>query len=177
MANDMFVWRKSVYDNNFKCNECGAKLFNLKTGQSTENLVVDANADTEGEKHLCFCAKCHNVVATWQELEVSGDDDDSILRGSYSEWIEKKALDMKGEMQKKVEERLQKKYQNRISMLEATIKTRDATIKRLKTEYEQWKKDHSEQNMKLHQELTHAYNTIEKLQNEIKGYLDEKLNQ
>ena len=40
MVKDMFVWRKSIYENRFKCNQCGAKLFDIKTKQPTDNLVV-----------------------------------------------------------------------------------------------------------------------------------------
>ena len=175
MTRDIFIWRKSIYENGFKCNECGVKLFNPKTGKPTDNLVVDADAETEEDKSYCFCGRCKNVVAKWQE--VSADDvDDNILQGSYSEWIEKKALSVKGEIQKRVEERLEKRYQNKITMLESSIKSKDASIKKLKAENERIRSEKEEKIRKLYQELEHADNQIEKLQNEVKDLLDEKLN-
>ena len=174
MVRDMFVWRKSVYENNFKCNQCGAKLFNLKTCRPTDNLVVDADAKTEEEKSYCFCGKCKNVVAKWQEVSADDIDNTNILQGSYSEWLDKKALDIKADIQKKVEERLEKKYQQRIQMYEETIKSREATIKKLKAAGEKERAEHSEQMDKLYKELSHAYSVINKHQTEIEKLLNEE---
>ena len=177
MAKDMFVWRKSVYDNNFKCNQCGAKLFNSKTGRPTDNLVVDADIDLSDVKEpiYCFCGKCQNAVATWQPVEAEQVDSDNILCGSYSEWIEKKAMDLNAEMQKRVEGKIAKKYEQKIQMLSDMVKSRDSTISKMKIAYETYQKEHDEENLKLHQELRHADKQIEKLQGEIKKLLDEKL--
>ena len=175
MTRDMFVWRKSIYDNNFKCNECGAKLFNVKTGP-TNNLALDADAKTEEEKHLCYCAKCQNVVATWQEIEDDENtEEENILMGSYSDWIEKKAMDMKGEMQHRMEEHFARKYEQRIKDLQDKIKSRDATISKLKLTYEIYQKEHGERERKLYQDLDHAYKKIDKLQDEIEKMLNESL--
>ena len=176
MTRDIFIWRKSIYENGFKCNECGAKLFNPKTGRPTDNLVVDADAKTEEEKSYCFCGKCQNVVAKWQEVSADEVDDSNILQGSYSEWIDKNAQDLSAEMQKRVQERIEKKYIQRIKDLENQLKGKDTTIKNLKLSYETVQKEKDEKIRKLYQELEHADNQIGRLQNEVKELLDEKLN-
>ena len=172
MTRDVFVWRKSIYENGFKCNECGAKLFNPKTGKPTDNLVVDADAKTEEEKSYCFCGKCQNVVAKWQEVSVDEIDNESILQGSYSEWIEKKAQDLNGEMQKRLSDKISKKYEQKIKDMENQIKGKESTIKNLKVSYEVLQKEKDKKIRKLYQELEHADKQIERLQNEVKELLN-----
>ena len=176
MAKDMFVWRKSVYDNHFKCNACGAKLFSERTNTPTDNLVIDdSDANADGSTQIvCYCGKCSNAVATWQSVGDVDIGNENVLQGSYSEWLNKKAVDVKAEVEKKVEDRLEKKYKTRIDMLNETIKSREATIKKLKEAKEKQYKELDEQNLRLHQELRHAYNMIETLQDNMKKYLEEK---
>ena len=167
---DMFVWRKSVYDNNFKCNQCGAKLFNPNTGHPTDNLVVDAeDADSfennsTTEPIYCYCGRCKNAVATWQPVE-SDAVDENILQGSYSDWIDKKAVDMKAEIQRDIEYKVAKKYEQKIKLLEDEITSKNAQIKRLKSEYEKQLLEKDQRIQKISKELYHTEVWMHKMSN------------
>ena len=165
---DLFVWRESVYKNNFKCNVCGAKLFNSKTGRPTDNLAVDAE-DAENpnptEPIYCYCGRCKNPVATWQPVDADVVDNDNILQGSYSEWIEKKAVDRKADIEQDVEKRLSKKYEQKIKLLEDTIASRDAQIKRIKEDDRRRLLEQDKEIQKLQKELYHVDLWMQKMTN------------
>ena len=171
---DMFVWRKSIYENNFKCNQCGAKLFNPKTGQPTDNLVVDAddaNIQDPKDPIFCYCGKCQNAVATWQPVDAEDVDNDNILQGSYSEWVDKKAQDLNEEMKKRLEDRISKKYEQKIKDLENQIKSKDAQIKKLKLSYETAQLEKDKKIRDLSKELEHAEKQIDRLEDMIEQQL------
>lgn len=178
MIKDMFVWRKSIYDNNFKCNQCGARLFSTRTNKPTDNLVVDGDDVSNNNPKdpvICYCGKCQNAVATWQPVEATDVSNDNLLQGSYSEWVEKKAQDLNEEMRKRVEDKISKKYTQKIKDLEEQLKGKEATIKRLKLAYETAQKEKDAKIRKLYQELEHSDKMIDKLQNEVGQLLAEKL--
>ena len=164
MEKGMFVWRKSVYDNNFKCNQCGTKLFNTKIQQPTDNLVVNGDDTDDGSTIYCYCGKCQNAVATYQTIDGKNLDDDNVLQGNYSEWIEKKAMDIQAEMQKRTAEHYAKKYEQKIKDLEDKIASRDATIKKLKETHAKVRFDKDKKIQDLWQEIEHLKNTIAKLE-------------
>lgn len=170
-----FVWQKSIYDNHFKCNQCGAKLFNVKKNEPTKYLCIDANAEGYEDEHLCFCGRCQNLVAKYEEIEIDEDEDDgNILMGSYSEWIEKKAVDLQKEMQKRTAEHYEKKYEQKIKDLEYKVKTKDDLIGTLKRANETYQNARAEDVRKLQKELEHANKQIEKLQMRISELEDKK---
>lgn len=175
---DMFIWRKSVYDNNFKCNQCGAKLFNVHTGRPTDNLVIDAeDADNPSptEPIYCFCGRCKNAVATWQSVEDADAEEmskDGNLGGLYSDWLEKKSIDMKKELQAEVEKRLERKYEQKIKALQDQIISRDITIKRLKAEYERKLADRDAEMHKVSKELYHLVNEHDKLRKQVQERME-----
>ena len=51
------VWRESVYKNDFRCNVCGKKLFDVKGG-AVKCVKIKA---VNGRK-LGFCRRCNNPV-------------------------------------------------------------------------------------------------------------------
>ena len=57
------IWRKSVFDNNFKCNICGQKLID-DNGEPNARTIINED--------FIQCRCCRNVVA---EIERSIDDD------------------------------------------------------------------------------------------------------
>ena len=59
-----WVWKKSVYDNGFKCTKCGALLFDTKTNQPTDNVGFDP-----AMPWMNYCVKCKILVATTQEYD------------------------------------------------------------------------------------------------------------
>lgn len=78
MKRQAFIWRKSIYENDFRCNVCGAKLFNSKKGKLIEkNIVVLPGNDSN-----LFCIKCRNHVAKVREIDCEGTE---ILRGQWKE--------------------------------------------------------------------------------------------
>ena len=171
----MFVWRKSVYDNDFRCNQCGTKLFNTKTQYPTDNLVISGDdIDNKGTIY-CYCGKCQNAVATYQTIDDKDIDNTNVLQGSYSEWIEKRAQDLNEEMRKRVEDRISKKYEQKIKDFEDKIASRDATIVKLKKAKEEMAMEKDEKIRKLYQDLEHSDKMIERLQNDVERLLKERL--
>lgn len=55
-----FIWKKSVYNNGFRCPTCGAALFNAKTNLPTSNLVFDSPPPAPSN---CRCGQCRTPVA------------------------------------------------------------------------------------------------------------------
>lgn len=59
-----FVWRESVYKNDFRCSHCGAKLFDVEAEQPTDFLGVDPE-----QPENCHCMKCKTLVAVLREYD------------------------------------------------------------------------------------------------------------
>ena len=177
MTKDMFVWRKSVYENHFKCNECGAKLFNEKTKTPTDYLVIDdSDKNADGKSQIvCYCGKCQNAVATWQTVEGEQIGNDDILQGSYAEWLEKKAQDLNAEMRKRTAEHYEKKYEQRIKALEDKIASKDSTIAKMKVSQEAHVRVLEAKIQELSKEIRHLEGQIDKYKQSIEDYLDKDL--
>lgn len=72
-----FVWRESVYKNDFTC-KCGTKLVDDK-GYPNENVGV--NGDDKFDQRM-WCMKCRELVGVVKEVE---DDGRSGKQGHYDE--------------------------------------------------------------------------------------------
>lgn len=153
---DAIIWRESIYKNNFKCNKCGTKLFNARTGQPTDNLCVDAEASETGTI-MAFCGKCLNVVAQIQqnvnEDDFTDEEKENVLNGSYSEWLEKKERDLKAELTKQIEVQVAKKYERQIESIMRQVETAERSMKRIKTDCESKIKAKDKQIQDLTKEL------------------------
>lgn len=75
MVRESIVWKKSIYDNDYKCS-CGAKLFDRQTMKPTENLGVDKN-----HQNRCYCMKCKNLVAVVKPYEGDGEGEMGHWKG------------------------------------------------------------------------------------------------
>ena len=62
-ANAVFIWKKSVYENGFKCPVCGAALFDMATNCPTANLVFESVIPGCPAPAGCRCGRCGNPVA------------------------------------------------------------------------------------------------------------------
>lgn len=131
---DAIIWRKSVYDNHFKCNNCGAKLFDEKENMPTDNLGF--NAEGLDVDNRCFCIKCKNLVATIKQIPC----DDSGLMGYWGDKAEEyekhfeqaeeymqKLKKMTKELNRKLSEIAEKDHM--IQILEQKVSNKDAEIK------------------------------------------------
>lgn len=78
MKQMVFVWRESVYKNDFSC-KCGTKLAG-ETGYPTEDVVVNAN--DPHDKRL-FCGKCKELVGVYKVV-------DANLEGKQGRYDEEK---------------------------------------------------------------------------------------
>ena len=70
-ANAVFIWKKSVYENGFKCPVCGAALFDMATNCPTANLVFESVIPGCTAPAGCRCGRCGNPVAV-TELNTGG---------------------------------------------------------------------------------------------------------
>lgn len=136
---DGIIWRESIYKNNFKCNQCGTKLFNPRMGRFTDAFCVDAKAPETGEI-WGFCGKCLNVVARIQqnmdERYVTEEEKANSLNGNYTEWLEKKSLDLKAELTKSIEEQVAKRYERQIESIMRQVDTAERSMKKIKEDCE-----------------------------------------
>lgn len=70
------VWRESIYKNGFKCS-CGKQL--VTDGKIERDVLYNPH------DKLLFCPECHNLVAMLKgEVEVK-DDDETMLKGEWTE--------------------------------------------------------------------------------------------
>lgn len=77
MKAPIIIWRKSIYENDFKCNSCGMDL--MKDGELNQTIL----SDREG-KYL-FCPRCKNMIAmTKGEMEVPDDSECMLLKGKWN---------------------------------------------------------------------------------------------
>lgn len=58
----IFIWRESVYMNDFKCNICGNKVAH-KTGEPMSDTLVGQDTQT------LYCSKCMNPVAYYKRIK------------------------------------------------------------------------------------------------------------
>ncbi len=86
MKREAFVWRASVYKNDFKCNQCGYKLAgdNSDGEPNGDVLITDKPI---GRGHQMFCPKCNNFVAYTQTVDV--EEGASGLMGNLDEYLNK----------------------------------------------------------------------------------------
>ena len=55
-----FIWKKSVYNNGFRCPTCGAALFDMATNSPTDNLILVPPLPAPAS---CYCGQCGTPVA------------------------------------------------------------------------------------------------------------------
>jgi len=81
MKRTVFVWKESVYNNDFTC-KCGAKIAD-DDGRPTEN--VGMNPEEKYDIRL-FCMKCRDLIGVMKEVDV----DDDASKGKLGEYDEEK---------------------------------------------------------------------------------------
>ena len=64
MLKTAFIWRESVYKNQFKCNICGNQLADPVTGEPKPLTLVSMRWG------IIQCPRCRNVAAKIQMMEV-----------------------------------------------------------------------------------------------------------
>lgn len=62
-ANVVFIWKKSVYKNGFRCSDCGAALFDMATNTPTNDLIFASPPPMSAN---CYCGQCGAHVAVAQ---------------------------------------------------------------------------------------------------------------
>ena len=79
MKREAYIWRESVYKNEFKCNDCEEPLADPKDGYPLGTTLYDTEED------LLICPNCGNVVARVEMIDMS-DDEPTGLSGSWEEY-------------------------------------------------------------------------------------------
>lgn len=77
-----FIWRQSIYENDYKC-KCGYRLFNEFKGDLSRDVLIDTASD---EKWL-YCPKCGLCVGRMVDM---GETDMQSGRYGYWPWFERK---------------------------------------------------------------------------------------
>lgn len=86
MNKNALVWRKSVYQNSFKCNQCGEPIAN-EDGEPRDDAPFSLIGNT------LHCPKCLNPVARLEVMDVSEDVEG--LQGDYDEFQRKQKQERK----------------------------------------------------------------------------------
>lgn len=66
-----YIWRKSIYDNDYRCNKCGAELYDPEKGKLIKNNVRITHFLSDVE---VYCRKCMNHVAHVTEIDYDGTE-------------------------------------------------------------------------------------------------------
>lgn len=135
---EVIIWKKSIWDNNFRCTKCGAKLFDAKRKEPTDNLGVDAEKQEESKQWL-FCAKCKNLVGQAQESNdemFSEEEYANVLNGDIQDWLERKSESLKESLRAEVEEQVSKRYERQIEGIKSQIERAEHSVKQIKKDYE-----------------------------------------
>lgn len=157
---EAIIWRKSVYDNHFKCQLCGAKLANEQTGEPTDNVGLSNEVMEKGfdADNRLFCNACWkkgklNVVATIKCIPASSDE--IGLMGywgdrtkQYEKEFEKAEQYVKQlkEMTKTLNKKLSEisEMESTITVLENRCKNKDAEIKKYSAKLQELTKENEQ---------------------------------
>lgn len=171
MAN-MIIWKKSIWDNHFKCTQCGAKLFDTRKNEPTNNFGVDAEAPEEGDI-WGFCCRCKNLVA---QIKQNVDDSNfteeektNVLNGNYEDWLEKKSADLKAELRAEIEKQMAKKYENQIQSIMRQIETAERSVKKIKADCEKKIAERDKRIQALTKELEEAEAKMRHMEKQMLG--------
>lgn len=147
------VWKKSIYDNDFKCTKCGTKLFNAETNEPTDKFMVPKSFEN-GKPSVACCGKCYQTVATisFNNLEgVSG------LHGNIND-----ALEDYTKKNKKLEKEIKETQELKENLTEIMadyerlkykLKTKDEKIFALEKQISEMIKSHDKEKLKLEHEI------------------------
>lgn len=83
MKTNALIWRKTMYDNGFKCNVCG-------TPCAAADGTPSASVLTDGE-HL-FCGACKNYIAIIKQVDVNENEVPDDRKMGYFGDFEKKKM-------------------------------------------------------------------------------------
>lgn len=79
MTREAFIWRESVYKNEFRCNECDEPLADAEDGYPLGTTLYDMRED------LLICPNCGNVVA---KVKIIDEPEDAPVgfRGNWEDY-------------------------------------------------------------------------------------------
>lgn len=147
------VWKKSIYDNNFKCTKCGTKLFDAKTNEPTDNLMIPKDFKN-GKPSFALCGKCYQTVATISLNDIEGVGG---LHGNIND-----ALKDYTKKNKKLEKEIKETQELKENLTEIMadyerlkykLKTRDEKISALEKQISEMIKSHDKEKLKLEHEI------------------------
>lgn len=147
------IWKKSIYDNNFKCTKCGTKLFNIKTNKPTDEFLVPESLKI-GKPDFAFCGKCHQTVAT---ISFNGSEGVRGLHGNIDD-----ALEDYTKKNKKLEKEIKETQELKENLTEIMadyerlkykLKARDEKIATLEKQISEMMKEHDKEKLKLEHEI------------------------
>ena len=81
MRKTAFIWRKSVYNNRFRCIFCGEMLARLD-GTPLDTTLIDE------QNNLLICPFCKNVVAKIKSVDIDERINNSGLMGNWEDFKE-----------------------------------------------------------------------------------------
>ena len=147
------VWKKSIYDNNFKCTKCGTKLFNTKTNEPTDKFMVSESREN-GKPSFALCGKCYQTVATISFNDIEGVGG---LHGNINDALEEYTKKNK-KLEKEIKETQELKENLTEIMadyerLKYKLKTKDEKIATLEKQISEMIKSHDKEKLRLEHEI------------------------
>lgn len=150
---DVLIWKKSIYDNNFKCTRCGKKLFDVKKNEPTCNLNIDSETVNDVE-HDLFC-KCGYYVGKQKVSDhVEWMEGEDYLKGNLDEWFDNKKKEIEADAISKADNRAKKKLQKEIQTLINKLTLAENAMISYKTECERKLSMKDKQIQELTKEIT-----------------------
>lgn len=83
MKQAAYIWRKSMYDNDFKCNQCGTVC--VGSDGAPNNNTLWANG-------LLFCRTCKNLIAKVTIVDVPEGTEPNAMMGNFEDWQKRKGM-------------------------------------------------------------------------------------
>lgn len=147
------VWKKSIYDNDFKCTKCGTKLFDIKNNVPTDEFMVPENLGN-GKPGFAVCGRCYQTVAT---ISLNGSEGVGGLHGNIDDALEEYAKKNK-KLEKEIKETQELKENLTEIMadyerLKYKLKTKDEKIFALEKQISEMIKKHDKEKLKLEHEI------------------------
>ena len=160
------IWKKSIYDRGFKC-KCGAPLANKETGEPTKYFGMDPDQFNKQLPTDCYCAKCHELVATvkWNQDSHFADK----FSGHYEEVMKAEIKKLRAEVLPQLKYEAEEYYKKEIETFKKIAKDYGDFAHKTKADAEKKLQAKDKQIQELTKELDAAEAKLRRMEKLLNG--------
>lgn len=160
------IWKKSIYDRGFKC-KCGAPLADKETGEPTKYFGMDPEQFNKQMPTDCYCAKCHELIATIKWNQDTNFDDPFC--GNYTDMINEEMKKARAEVLPKLKKEAEEYYKREIETFKKIAKDYGDFAHKTKADAEKKLQAKDKQIQELTKELDAAEAKLRQMEKLING--------